>query len=279
MPHYASTYIFVNDFSAVKEDQPSYTPPVSPDSFDVSSFLLQAQAVKGRCYVITFSPSHNLTLADLPHSSILDIINTWTALYTSHLPSSHPYFSPAPPELGVIPPKEQYTYLQIFENKGAAMGCSNPHPHGQAWCITGLPSEISTELRNLREYKTSHSGRGLLADYVALELQKRDRIVFANMTWVALCPWWAVWPFEILVIPKREVPSLPALTLEEQQGLAEVISQVTRRYDNLFETQFPYSMGIHQAPLSGDGEEDAHLHIHFYPPLLRSATVKKFLVG
>ncbi|KAF8541638.1 galactose-1-phosphate uridyl transferase [Trichophaea hybrida] len=272
MPPYTSTHIFVNDFSAVKESQSPFTPDVSTSPF------LQAQPVKGRCYVITFSPSHNLTLADLPHTEILAIIDTWTALYSAHLPQEHVYFSCAAGVMGVSQPIEQYTYLQIFENKGAAMGCSNPHPHGQAWCTTGLPSDVSTELHNLREYKKTHSGRGLLVDYVTLELEKAERIVFANDTWVALCPWWGVWPFEVLLIPKREVRSLPALRQEEQEGFAEVLSQVARRYDNLFETQFPYSMGIHQAPLCGD-EEGAHLHVHFYPPLLRSASVKKFLVG
>jgi len=277
MPAYTSTYIFVNDYSAVKEDQPEYAPTAAEATADPSGFLLQAQGVKGRCYVITFSPSHNLTLADLPHDSLVSVIRTWTELYASHLPSSHRHYAPA--ELGVLPPKEQYDYLQIFENKGAAMGCSNPHPHGQAWCTTGLPSEVSTELVQMAAYRKKHDGRGLLADYVALEVSKGERIVFANSTWVALCPWWAVWPFEMMIVPKREVASLPALSGEERDGLAEVLSQVTKRYDNLFETQFPYSMGIHQAPINGEGEEDSHLHLHFYPPLLRSATVRKFLVG
>jgi UDPglucose--hexose-1-phosphate uridylyltransferase len=288
MPSYKSTYVFVNDFSAVKEDQADYAPPptgpssLSSDpsslSSDPSTFLLQARGVKGRCYVIAFSPSHNLTLADLPPHQILLVIETWTALYASHLPSTHPYFSPTPPEFGLSPPKEQYTYIQIFENKGAAMGCSNPHPHGQAWSTTGLPTEVFTELKNMTAYKSTHGGQGMLVDYVTLELQKRERVVFENATWVALCPWWAVWPFETMVVPKREVPSLPALTKLEQEGLAECIAQVTKRYDNMFETQFPYSMGLHQAPLEGDAE-GAHLHLHFYPPLLRSATVRKFLVG
>lgn len=271
MPSYPSTYIFINDYSAVQESQTPYTPS--------SSDLLQAHPVTGRCYVITFSPSHNLTLADLPQASIMHIIDTWTSLYAAHLPPTHPHFSHPPPDLGLDPPKAQYTHLQIFENKGAAMGCSNPHPHGQAWCTLGLPSEISTELMHLAEYKHTHPGQDLLSDYAALELEKQERIVFSNSTWLVLCPWWAVWPFETLLIPMRPVASLPALTASEKTDLAEALKQVTIRYDNLFETQFPYSMGIHQAPLSGDGEEHAHLHLHFYPPLLRSATVRKFLVG
>ncbi|TGZ85262.1 galactose-1-phosphate uridylyltransferase [Ascodesmis nigricans] len=277
MPKYESTYIFVNDYSAVKEDQPDYTSKSSEDN-DPSSLLLQATGVKGRCYVITFNPSHNLTLADLPPVSILPIISTWTSLYSAHLPASHPHYTPPPPHLGLAPPKQQYSYLQIFENKGAAMGCSNPHPHGQAWCTTGIPDEPSTEFHNMSEYKQKH-GRPMLLDYVNLELTKRERIVFENATWVVLCPYWAVWPYETMVLPRREVHCLPELTAGEKEGLAEAIAVLTKKYDNLFETQFPYSMGIHQAPVDGSLWEESFLHLHFYPPLLRSATVRKFLVG
>jgi len=279
MPAYKSTYIFVNDYSAVKDDQPDYTTEISSD--DPSSFLLQANGVKGRCYVITFNPAHNLTLADLPPSELVPIISTWTQLYAAHLPPSNPHHSPAPPELGLTAPKEQYKYIQIFENKGAAMGCSNPHPHGQAWCTSNIPEEPSLELQNLLKYKREHGGRGMLSDYAKLEVEKKERIIFSNSTWIVLCPWWATWPFETILIPLREVSTLPELSEDERTGLAEAISQITKRYDNLFETQFPYSMGIHQAPLDGTKEEieASHLHLHFYPPLLRSATVRKFLVG
>lgn len=299
MPHYTHTHVFVNDFSAVRDDQPPYAPAPAASLSAVdgagdggerdgvaADFLLQAQAVTGRCYVITFSPAHNRTLADLLLPALHAVIATWTALYAAHLPPSHRHYTSAPPELwaGVSGPKEQYSYLQIFENKGAAMGCSNPHPHGQAWCTSSLPSEVTAELHHLAAYKRTHpTGRGLLADYAALELRRPgERVVFANATWVALVPWWAVWPFEILAIPLRPVPSLPALTAAERDGLAQVLSQVTKRYDNLFNTHFPYSMGIHQAPLCpgpGYAEDDMHMHLHFYPPLLRSATVRKFLVG
>ncbi len=161
------------------------------------------------------------------------------------------------------------------------MGCSNPHPHGQAWCTSNIPEEPSLELQNLLKYKREHGGRGMLADYAKLELEKKERLIFSSSTWIALCPWWATWPFETLLIPLREVSTLPELNDDERTGLAEAISQITKRYDNLFETQFPYSMGIHQAPLDGTKEEieASHLHLHFYPPLLRSATVRKFLVG
>ncbi|CUS14796.1 unnamed protein product [Tuber aestivum] len=289
-PAYSGTFVFVNDYSAVKEDQPDYVQPRSGGwtqglttgviPTDKSSLLLQVAGVRGKCYVICFSPSHNLTLADMPAEMIAPIIKTWTALYTSHLPKSSPYYRAPAAELGITAPRDQYTYMQIFENKGAAMGCSNPHPHGQVWTTTSVPEEPSLEIRNMKEYKRKH-GTGLLKDYVDLEIAKMERVVALNDYFAALCPWWAVWPFETMIVCRREVRSLPELTEEERAGLAGIISIVTKKYDNLFETNFPYSMGIHQAPLDGDPEdcEACHLHLHFVPPLLRSATVKKFLVG
>lgn len=238
MPAYTSTYIFVNDYSAVKEDQQDYVQPVNAS--DTSSLLLQAEGVKGRCYVITFHPAHNRTLADLSPSETLPVVETWNALYRAHLPSSHPHFAAPPESLGMQLPRDQYTYLQIFENKGAAMGCSNPHPHGQAWCTSGVPEEPALEIENMKKYKKTH-GRGLLSDYVKLELQKGERVFYSNDSWAAMCPWWATWPFEVLVVCRREVRSLPELTLAETAELADVVAQVTKRYDNLFETQFPYS--------------------------------------
>ncbi|PWW73480.1 galactose-1-phosphate uridylyltransferase [Tuber magnatum] len=277
-PAYPETFVFVNDYSAVKEDQPDYVQPKSGEK--LSLLLLQATGVRGKCYVICFNPSHNVTLADMPAEMIVPIIKTWTVLYASHLPKSSPYYQEPVAELRITVPKDQYTYMQIFENKGAAMGCSNPHPHGQAWTTTCIPEEAGLEIQNMKEYKRKH-GTGLLKDYVDLEIAKMERVVALNDHFAALCPWWAVWPFETMVICRREVRILPELTKEEQVGLAEIISIVTKKYDNLFETSFPYSMGIHQAPLDSDPEdrEACHLHLHFVPPLLRSATVKKFLVG
>jgi UDPglucose--hexose-1-phosphate uridylyltransferase len=189
--------------------------------------------------------------------------------------------------------------MQIFENKGAAMGCSNPHPHGQIWTTTGLPEEALQELTQLQKYRKENGGRSLLGDYVKVEMEKEERIVFQNKSFLVLCPWWAVWPFEVMVIAKEHKRALVDFTEEEQLDFAEAIAEVTRRYDNLFETSFPYSKyfffrmlwaellmngagsGIHQAPLEGTEEEieSSHFHMHFYPPLLRSATVRKFLVG
>ena len=171
--------------------------------------------------------------------------------------------------------------MQIFENKGAAMGCSNPHPHGQAWTTTSLPHEPKEELKQLQEYRREHQARHMLEDYAKLETEKSERIVYENAAFITVCPWWATWPYETMVFSKEHKRALVDMSENEQQLLAESLSDITRRYDNLFETYFPYSMGIHQAPLEGQEEEiDAsHFHIHFYPPLLRSATVRKFLVG
>ncbi len=171
--------------------------------------------------------------------------------------------------------------MQIFENKGAAMGCSNPHPHGQIWTTTGLPEEPAAEMEQLIKYRREQGGANLLEDYARLEIEKQERVIFNNDSFVAVCPWWAIWPFEVMIVAKEHKRALVDLGDNDKRDLADVIADVTRRYDNLFEAHFPYSMGLHQAPLEGDNAEieASHFHIHFYPPLLRSATVRKFLVG
>ena len=244
----------------------------------------------GKCFVVTYSPSHNLTLADLKVSEILPVIHTWTQIYTAYISSKSPLAKVVSlanlPQMSqgtgnLIKTNAQYRYMQIFENKGAAMGCSNPHPHGQIWTTTSLPEELVLELEQLKKYRHEYGGSNLLEDYANLEIEKRERIVFANRSFLAVCPWWATWPFEVLITARKHKRALVDFTDEELTDLAESLAEVTRRYDNLFETHFPYSMGIHQAPLDGtDPEiEASHFHIHFYPPLLRSATVRKFLVG
>ncbi|KAK4210175.1 galactose-1-phosphate uridyl transferase [Rhypophila decipiens] len=286
-PQYKNTFAFVNDYSAVKEEQQDYSPEI--DNEDVSSLLLQAEPVTGRCYVLTFSAKHDTTLADMTAPEILPIIQTWTRIYASHLSPSHPLEAQAAAALKgipenadseVSPPKHQLRYMQMFENKGEAMGCSNPHPHCQIWTTSTLPEEPGKELVQMTKYRQQH-GRHLLGDYVKLEMDKKERIVWQNDGFLVVCPWWAIWPFEVLVIAKRHVRALVDLTDEERLQFAEAIQEVTRRYDNLFETSFPYSSGIHQAPLdcSEEEAEASWFHMHFYPPLLRSATVRKFLVG
>ncbi|OJD18809.1 galactose-1-phosphate uridylyltransferase [Emergomyces pasteurianus Ep9510] len=286
-PHYKNTFIFINDYSAVKEELAAYQPAFSDG--DLSSVFLQAEPITGRCYVLTFSASHNRTLADLSPAEIKPIIDAWTDLYISHMSPTSPLaaaaasmpISPESPISQITLPKKQLRYMQIFENKGSAMGCSNPHPHGQVWTLSSLPEELTLELAQLQKYRLENDGRHMLQDYAKLESQKQERVVFENDLFLVLCPWWATWPFETMIISKIHKRSLVDLTVAEKELLAESIAEITRRYDNLFETHFPYSMGIHQAPLCGSAEEieASHLHIHFYPPLLRSASVRKFLVG
>lgn len=284
-PQYKDTFVFVNDYSAVKEEQEDYRSPAESDS--LAAKLLQVQPVKGKCYVLTFSSAHNITLADMTAEQIVPIVKNWTAIYATHLSPESPLaqnakgVAPTDAHADVGKPKDQYRWMQIFENKGAAMGCSNPHPHGQIWTTTSLPEEPATELDQLKKYRREHGGQHLLVDYAKLEQEKEERVVWQNDTFLIVCPWWATWPFEVMILPKKHITSLVDLSEKEQHQLAEALAEVTRRYDNLFETSFPYSMGIHQAPLDGSAEEIecSSLHIHFYPPLLRSASVRKFLVG
>jgi UDPglucose--hexose-1-phosphate uridylyltransferase len=250
-PKYESTFCFPNDFAAVKMDQPKL------DTNDDD--LFKVQGVRGECHVICFSPRHHVTLAEMSVQDVKKVVDIWTESYLE------------------MSKKECIQHVQIFENKGAAMGCSNPHPHGQMWCTESVPEEPHKELVSLAEYKQKHDAC-LLCDYAKRELNDRERIVFENDTFLVVVPFWAVWPFEVMVLPKSHIASLPDMNEKQKVDLADAVRRVTCRYDNLFKTSFPYSMGIHQKPLHGDYEY-AHLHLHYYPPLLRSATVRKFLVG
>lgn len=249
-PNYDATFVFVNDFSALLPDTPEMAGP--PDE------LLRVDPVRGECRVICFSPRHDLTLAEMAVPDIRKVVDVWAAQTA---------------ELG-----KKYRWVQVFENKGAVMGCSNPHPHGQIWASSFLPNEIAIEDREQRNY-WQKSKSVLLLDYVQRELADRTRVVVSNEHWAAVVPFWAVWPYEILLLPTRPVQRLPDLTDAERTSLAEVLRALLICYDNLFETSFPYSMGWHAAPNDAGGNEHWQLHAHFYPPLLRSATVKKFMVG
>jgi UDPglucose--hexose-1-phosphate uridylyltransferase len=210
--------------------------------------------------VICFSPRHDLTLPQLQLDEVEAVINTWsdqTAELCQH---------------------SEIAYVQVFENKGAVMGCSNPHPHSQIWAQSQIPTEPAKELASQKDYFAAN-GRPLLLDYLAEEQQRAERIVAANEHFTAVVPFWAVWPFEVLVVAHRAAPTLPALTQIERRALADIFKRVTTRYDNLFEISFPYSMGFHQAPNDNASHPEWVLHAHFYPPLLRSATVRKFMVG
>jgi len=251
-PAYAATFVFDNDFSALK-------PGTLPAEIEEKG-LLVARRESGRCRVVCFSPRHDLTMARMSVPELRQVVDTWAEEFAA---------------LGSEPHVQS---VQIFENRGAMMGCSNPHPHGQIWANETLPNELEKELATFGEYRQSH-GTTLLNDYLALELEKQERVVCSNEYFVLLVPFWAVWPFETLLVSRRSVSTLDDLTDEERTALAEILRQITIRYDNLFQTSFPYTMGFHQRPTNGQAYPEFHLHAHFYPPLLRSATVKKFMVG
>jgi UDPglucose--hexose-1-phosphate uridylyltransferase len=279
--------VFTNDFSAVKESRCEYLQSDCAKPSTEAS-LLRATPVTGKCYVVCFNAKHNLTLADLHPSEIATVVETWTKVYRSHL---SPRSTLLQRKNGVvlanghatrkaIPGNPQLKYMQIFENKGSAMGCSNPHPHGQMWTTSFIPDEPATELLNLQNYRRAKNSH-LLVDYAVLEIKKKERVIYSNTSFLVVCPWWATWPFETMIIARSHRRGLTDFSAEEKLDLADAISKVVVKYDNLFETSFPYTMGIHQAPLdcSDEEAEASHFHIHFYPPLLRSATVKKFMVG
>lgn len=254
-PSYTGAFVFENDFPALRP-----APAAPPRRATTADPLLVAEEETGICRVLCFSPRHDLSLPELTPAELRGVVDAWTEQYL---------------ELGARP---EIGHVQLFENKGAAMGCSNPHPHGQVWAQRSVPREPRLEGAHLLAHHERH-GRSLLADYLARELERDERIVCANDGWVALVPFWAVWPFEILVVSRRAAPHLGALDDAERGQLADIVRRVTTRYDNLFETSFPYSAGIHQAPTDGAPHPEWHLHLHFYPPLLRSAAVRKFLVG
>ncbi len=256
-PDYTGTFVFENDFAALRPT----TPPLDlARGMDGKPPLLHAESERGICRVVCFSPRHDLTLAGMDLPGIERVLATWTAQYT---------------ELGSLP---WVRHVQIFENRGAMMGASNPHPHGQIWANERLPNEPAKELHEQRAYHATGGGC-LLCDYLALELREGTRLVCRNDHFVALVPFWAVWPFETLVLPTAHHGALPDLDPAAATGLADILRRVTRRYDNLFGVSFPYSMGFHQRPTDGAAYPEWHLHAHFYPPLLRSATVRKFMVG
>ncbi|MEL7834767.1 UDP-glucose--hexose-1-phosphate uridylyltransferase [Fodinibius sp. Rm-B-1B1-1] len=251
-PEYDSTFVFTNDFSALKPDVPSEE--LNTDD------LLVTKGEKGICRVICFSPRHDLTLPEMEMSQIRDVVDLWVNEYT---------------QLGN---RDYINYVQIFENKGEIMGCSNPHPHGQIWAQQTIPDEASKELRQQISYFEEH-GKTLLLDYLDVELELDERVVVSNDHFAVVVPYWAFWPFETLLISRRPFGRFTDMTEEEKDALADIVKQITVKYDNIFEVSFPYSAGFHPAPTDGKDHPEWHFHMHFYPPLLRSATVKKFRVG
>lgn len=249
-PDYKNTFVFPNDFGALL-----------PDSLDFKqdNGLLKAESETGICKVICFSPNHSLTLPGMEISDIEQVISTWQKEYK---------------ELGAKP---EINHIQIFENKGVTMGCSNPHPHGQVWAQESIPNEVLKKTEKQREYFQKH-GKSLLIDYLEQELKEKERIISENDSFVSLVPFWAVWPYEVMIVPRNQRSHVGELSDKERTDYAEQLKIVTQKYDKLFDTSFPYSSGIHQAPTDGEHPE-WHFHMSFYPPLLRSATVKKFMVG
>ncbi|MGH9969030.1 MAG: UDP-glucose--hexose-1-phosphate uridylyltransferase [Pyrinomonadaceae bacterium] len=251
-PRYTSTFVFDNDFGALKPD-------TSGERLDESG-LIVAEAERGICRVVCFSPRHDLTISCMSLAEVARVVDTWVAQYQ---------------ELGAL---SFINWVQIFENRGALMGASNPHPHCQIWANQHAPNESEKEgLSQTEYYRRSQSC--LLCDYLVLEKKSGDRLVSENDHFYALVPFWAVWPFEILVVSKRHMTGLDELSETEKFALADLLKAVTTLYDKLFQVPFPYTMGFHQRPTDGQAHPEWHLHAHFFPPLLRSATIRKFMVG
>ena len=249
-PQYSGTHVFTNDFAALMPDTPFAQKSTDP--------LMRLESARGTSRVICFSPDHSKTLPQLSVEALTEIVKTWQE-QTADLGKTYPW-------------------VQVFENKGAAMGCSNPHPHGQIWANSFLPNEAEREDRLQRTY-LEQQGSPMLVDYVQRELADGSRTVVETEHWLAVVPYWAAWPFETLLLPKAHVKRITDLSEAQRSDLALALKQLTSRYDNLFQCSFPYSMGWHGAPFTAGDHEHWQLHAHFYPPLLRSATVRKFMVG
>ena len=251
-PPYTSTFVFTNDFAALQPD--------TPHNRSQRDGLLIAESEPGICRVVCFSPRHNLTIANMELVDLRTVVDTWTEQYAD------------------LRARDSINYVQIFENRGAMMGASNPHPHCQIWASYSLPNEVAKEQASLLAWREAHASC-LLCEYEKLERTSRERMVDENDTFLTMVPFWAVWPFETIIVSKRHVTAIDALSSAECDGLADILKRATARYDRLFNVSFPYTMGFHQRPTDGQPHEEWHLHLHFYPPLLRSATVRKFMVG
>jgi len=247
---YTTTFVFDNDFKALKECERPF--------HEDEDGLFRSESTNGTCRVICFSRNHNLTLAQMEEEDLLPVIDVWKA------------------QMAQL--SNDYRWVQIFENKGEVMGCSNPHPHGQIWASDYIPEEPAKEDRCQKAYLDQH-GKNLLVEYLTREKDKRERIVAENDQWLCVVPYWAIWPFEVLLAPLHPTRCLQDIDDAQRQGLAAIMKELLVKYDNLFSTSFPYSMGWHSAPANGENNDHWQLHAHYYPPLLRSADIKKFMVG
>ena len=252
-PHYGSTFVFTNDFASLEPDIPSAR--IDEDG----RALVVAESEAGTSKVVCFSPRHDLTLSRMSVEEIARVIEVWTDEYAS---------------LGALP---YINYVQIFENRGEMMGCSNPHPHCQIWANQTIPNQPRLEQDSQAAYR-GRNGSCLLCDYLDLERKVGIRIVCENDSFLALVPFWAAWPFEVLLISQKHSRDFVPFNPSERTGLADILKRVTTRYDNLFAISFPYSMGFHPAPTDGEPHPEWHFHAHFYP-LLRTANLRKFMVG
>jgi len=250
-PDYKDVFVFTNDFAALQKTSLDFTK---------NDGLIQAESEKGICKVICFSPDHSKSLADMKASEITKVVKAWKHEYE------------------LLGSQDFINYVQIFENKGAVMGCSNPHPHGQIWSQSSLPNEVNKKDIKQQEYFLEHK-KSLLGTYLQQELEVQERIIYENSNFVVLVPFWAVWPYETMIVPKEHLQHIGLLNQTQEKDFAEAISCITKAYDQLFNCSFPYSSGIHQAPTNGKDNSHWHFHMSFYPPLLRSASVKKFMVG
>ena len=253
-PSYSHTFVFDNDFAALQPENP--TAQVDVDGRG----LLVAQTESGICRVVCFSPRHDLTLSRMSPAELRALIDVWVEEFQS------------------LSRRPGINYLQIFENRGLMMGCSNPHPHGQIWATSTVPNEPRKEQAAFAAYQKQH-GACLLCDYIKLEETSGDRLVCGNEYFLAVVPFWAIWPYEILVVSKRHMGGMNALDGDSRSALADILKRVTSQYDNLFQVACPYSMGFHQQPTDEMEHGEWHFHAHFFPPLLRSASVRKFMVG
>ncbi|MDQ1855098.1 UDP-glucose--hexose-1-phosphate uridylyltransferase [Chryseobacterium sp. WLY505] len=254
-PRYEGVYVFDNDFGALLKEE------VTTDKTGhEEDELFKMKPERGINRVICFSNDHSLTLPEMSVEAITEVVSVWKEEYQN---------------LGKL---DYINHVQIFENKGAVMGCSNPHPHGQIWAQASIPSQVVRTQQNLKSYYDKH-GTTLLSDYLQKEIESQERIVLENKAFVALVPFWATWPYETMIISKKPLNSLLAFSYDDQVLFAQILKDLTTKYDNIFSTSFPYSAGIHQSPTDLESHEEWHFHMHFYPPLLRSASVKKFMVG
>jgi UDPglucose--hexose-1-phosphate uridylyltransferase len=253
-PNYTSTFVFENDFAALK-------PKVSRERFDIQGKgLLVAHGEPGICRVMCFSPRHDLTIPAMSAGDVEEVVRVWCRQFR---------------ELGQM---VQISYVQIFENRGEMMGASNPHPHCQIWATASIPDEPVKEFNTQRDYFQQNKSC-LLCDYLVLEYDQRLRIVCQNEDFLAIVPFWAVWPYEVLVVSRQHLASFLDFTEKHVHSLSAMLQQITSAYNHIFEVPFPYSMGFHPSPTDGEAHPEWHFHAHYYPPLLRSATVRKFMVG